>query len=153
MPLCSSSLTGRRAQGKILHEQEVDLVAVGRRFHFLVEVMDQEIAQHRFIGQRGGLQKLAELVNLNVSVDLLEPGVCLFDAFFGGRLSFVDGRAGRHVDDEFLHQRGIDRLQRTELLPLFVESCMRWSWGHDLMIQLGTVFRKRAATTVRWVWY
>jgi hypothetical protein len=59
-------------------------------------------------------------------------------------------RAGGNFNDEFAHQSGVNRLQGAERDSLIFEE--RLSWGrcsHDFTIQLGTCFRKRAATTVR----
>jgi hypothetical protein len=43
--------------------------------------MQEKMAQHAFVGQRGGLQKLAQLMNLDLRVHLLEPGFGILDRF------------------------------------------------------------------------
>ena len=68
-----------RAERKILDEQEISLVAVTGRLRGLVHVMQEKMAQHAFVGQRRGLEKLAQLVDLDQRVHLLEPGFGLLD--------------------------------------------------------------------------
>jgi hypothetical protein len=57
-------------------------------------------------------------MDLDLTVDLLEPGIRLLHGFLRRRLCVVDEWTGRHVDYEFLNQGGVDRLQRTHLRPL-----------------------------------
>jgi hypothetical protein len=83
----------RRAQGKILDEQKVGFVAVTRGLRRLLHVMYKKMAQHGFAGQRRGLQKLAQLVHLNLRVHLLEPGRGVLDRLGRRRKCSSTGQA------------------------------------------------------------
>ena len=67
----------RSTEREVLNEQEVNLVAVARCLDGLVQMMGQQVAKHRFIGQSGGLKELPQLMHLDLRVDLLEPAVRL----------------------------------------------------------------------------
>ena len=104
-----------RAQRKILDEQEIRLVAVAGGLRGLVHVMQKKMAQHGLVGQRRGLQKLAQLVNLDLRVDLLEPGLGLLDRLGRGRKFLVAiDRAGGNFNHKFAHQRSVHGLQGAE---------------------------------------
>src|ERR1019366_5588103 len=103
---------------KILHQQEIDFVSVRGRFHRLPQVMDEQIAEYGFVGQRRGLQKLAQLMDLNLGVNLLEPCFSLscrpFDR--AGRGIRPEGTGG-YFDDKFADQRLVDRMEGLEHRP------------------------------------
>ena len=148
-----------RAERKILDEQEIRLVAVTGRLRGLLHVMDEKMAQHGFVRQRRGLQKLAQLVHLDLRVDLLEPGLGVLDRLGRRReflgIIFID-RAGGDLNHKFAHQRSVHGLQGAERRSLIFECRLEGRIGgysHDFKIQLGTGLRKRTATTVRSGWY
>ena len=106
-----------RAERKILDEQKICLVAVAGRLRGLVHVMQEKMAQHAFVGQGRGLQKLAQLMDLDLRVHLLEPGFGLLDRFGRWREFLVDG-AGGNFNHKFAHQRRVHGLQGRERGPL-----------------------------------
>src|ERR1700686_678154 len=115
--------------------------------------MEQKLAQHAFLSQGSALQKLTQLVNLYLGVDLQEPGRGLLHRFRRGRGTVVNRAIGK-FNYKFAHKRSVNRLQRGQIGgPLFERKWGRIRGGivHDLTIQLGISLRKRAATTVRWV--
>ena len=111
----------------------------------LLQVMGEKLAQHGFAGQRRGLQKLAQLVHLNLRVDLLEPGFGLRNRL--RRWRFLGG-AGRNLNHKFADQRGVNGPQGRER-GFFLFKRRLGGCSHDFTIQLGTGLRKRTATTVR----
>ena len=138
---------GGGAERKILDEQEVALVAIARRLYGLAHVMEEKMAQRDLVGERRGLQKLTELVHLDLRVHLLKPGLGQFNRL-GRRREFLVDRAGVNFNDKFAHQRGVNGLQGTERGSLIFERRLS-GCSHDFTIQLGTCLRKRTATTVR----
>ena len=106
-----------RAQRKILDKQEIRFVAVTVGLRGLLHVMDEKMAQHGFAGQRRGLQKLTQLVHLDLRVDLLEPGLGLLNRLGrGGEFLgiIVIDRAGGNLNHKFAHQRSVHGLQGAE---------------------------------------
>ena len=75
--------------------------------------MQKKMAQHEFVGQGRGLEKLAQLVHLDLHVDLFKPGFGVLDGFRRWYESLVDG-AGGNLNHKFAHQRSVHGLQSTE---------------------------------------
>ena len=91
--------------------------------------MRDQIAQDLFTRQRRRLQKLAQLVHLNLPVDLLEPLFRVRLKFRVSRFRIVPGhqrlrgqRAGRYLNDKFRDQRPIDGLQGLKYRELVLAS-------------------------------
>ena len=76
---------GGRALAEILHQQEIDLVAHGIGFRGLRQKVLQQQDQAFGIHQRTGLQKLAQLVNLDFLVHVVQPLLSLLDGFWRRR--------------------------------------------------------------------
>ena len=93
--------TRRSRQREKLDQEEVDLVTVGRRLLFLVQMVQQQCLQQLRRHQRGGLQELAQLVNLNTLVHVLQPLASLLDRLLRRLLdACLQIDAGRQVNDE-----------------------------------------------------
>src|SRR5579859_6162151 len=60
--------TRRSAMGKELDQQKVDFVAIGVGVFLLAQMMNQQSAQTIVAAQGRGLEKLAQLMDLNVGV-------------------------------------------------------------------------------------
>ncbi len=103
---------------EILHQQEIDLVAIAVGLLGFVQMMQQQHPQAFIAGQGGGLQELAQLMNLNALVHILEPLPRLLDRL--ARRSVhprFEIRARRQFDHKFMRQRGIQRIQYPRVLP------------------------------------
>ncbi len=139
----------RRGQREQLNEEKVDLVAVRRRFLFLVKVVQQKSLQQLGRDQGGGLQELAQLVNLDALVHFPQPLPGLLHRF-PGRLfdAHFEIVARGEVDDELARQRGVRRIQNAGGVPLGGQLIQV---GHGLSIQSGT--SPRAGGEVRPLWY
>ena len=101
--------SGGRQLAKILHEQKINLVAHGVGLaRFRQEVFHQ--AQQPFLIRQGtGLQKLPQLMHLDMLVHLVQPALRLLDRLFSRRIdaSFKIG-ARLHVDGELPREFEVD---------------------------------------------
>src|SRR5581483_1163300 len=103
---------------KVLNQQEVDFVVIGICVLLFVQVVGQQISQSFLARKRRGLQKLAQLVDVDAFIHVQQPLPSLFDRFL--RRSCQAGlqiTAGRQLDDELFREGSIQGVKRTRLLP------------------------------------
>ena len=143
----------RRDCAEVLHQEKVDLVASRIGPGGTGKKVAKQFQKPILIGEGTGLQKLAQLMDLDALVHFLEPLRGLLDRFAAGRVSARFQIGTRlHLDDEFARDFKIDRVEPAGRCPLGGKV---WCWRccHDFTIQLGTSPIKRAATTVLPGWY
>src|SRR5581483_5086645 len=74
---------GRSHMREILDQQEIHLVTLGRAVLPLSQVTNQKESQPGLVRQSGHLQEMAQLMNLDLSIQRLEPIACRMNTFFG----------------------------------------------------------------------
>src|SRR5580698_9067238 len=98
---------------------------------------------------RTGLQELAQLMDLDALVQLLEPVVGLLDDLLAGSFD-LRGEIGRslRLKGKFASQFEVKGIETAGIIPLGGKVLHRCRGRHDFTIQLGTSLRKRAAMMV-----
>ena len=121
---------GRGAQGEVLNEKEIDFVPVHIVLRRLAEVAHDQGAQTAFAGvQRGGLQELAQLVDLDLLIHGVQPGLHLLGKLFLGLFlqnALILGK--RNFDLQVLGERDVNGEDGTSFFPLRQPSAVG-SWG------------------------
>ena len=105
--------------GKELNQQEVDLVAIRTAALQLAQVMLKHGAQAVLAGQSGGLQELAQLMDLYALIHVREPLLGLLDRLLRRSLySAFQVTTAWKLDYELPVERAIEGVKEKQLLPL-----------------------------------
>src|SRR5205823_10564226 len=106
-------------RSQVLHQKEIDLIAVRVYFVFFFQVARDDGAEVFFRTQPRGLQQLAKLMDVDAFVHLVEP--CP-DPVDGLRLSAIDRRlqlgTGAYTKIEFLLPRAVQNVEAARIAPL-----------------------------------
>ena len=127
------SLCGR-AERKVLHEQEVDLVSIDIAFRGLAQMTLNQRAQSRFTGvQRGHLQEMTELMHHHALVHRIQPLMHLAEDFQIRYLREVPVRLRKgNFELQLFRERQIDRKHRARFLPLRLPRAFRFCWSGEI---------------------
>src|ERR1700739_2678055 len=110
----------RCAMGKVLHQQEIDLVFVRFGLLFLLQMAGNQVAQILLILQACALQQLPQLPDLHMTINLLKPLQHTFASF---RLRAVRRvlklRTGSYIKLKGVVQFDVDGVQPPRNAPEF----------------------------------
>jgi len=160
-----------RAHHEILHQQQINLVAVGVRLVHLPQLAVDQGAQCLLAPIKNLRGQLPDLICQHFLVQRREPLQIAIEGFARGlfRREFA-GRVRQRREIKLRGERRIDRVHQPRFLPLRrqirrasfahairgerrVHRRVRRFWGHGLIIQFPTSPTKRAATALPPPWY